>query len=160
MFTFSRASTVLRYIPLHLAITVIRQASALHYAARHGLARVAELEATNAAQSSELEGRRALWGATCVFLELLDHSPLAQRALKGWERLAVTTEGGPIPWAGIAALINWFREHNEAEAAVIGAAPHHQLAVLREARRVDLAAREAARRERAPRRRLVQQSNV
>ena len=65
------------------------------------------------------EGRSALWGATCVFLELLDHTPLAQRALKGWERLSVTAEGGPIPWAGIAALINWFRQHGGPEAAAV-----------------------------------------
>ena len=35
------------------------------------------------------EGRNALWGASCIFIELINKTPLAQRALKSWDRLAV-----------------------------------------------------------------------
>ena len=52
------------------------------------------------------EGRAALWGASCIFVELINATPLAQRALKAWDRLAVTGEGGPIPWAGV--MVIWF----------------------------------------------------
>eukprot|EP00969_Alexandrium_andersonii_P210133 9282711-Alexandrium_andersonii.AAC.1 len=39
--------------------------------------------------------------------------------MKGWERLAITGEGGPIPWLGILVLIDWFLKHDLKEAADI-----------------------------------------
>ena len=65
------------------------------------------------------EGTNALWGATCIFTELLGRTPLAQRALKGWQRLAVTGEGGPIPWPGVMVLRETLLEMDEPIAADI-----------------------------------------
>jgi hypothetical protein len=65
------------------------------------------------------EGRNALWGSTCVYPELMNHTPLAQRALKSWDRLAVGGEGGPIPITLVMLIFQDLREHGEIEASDI-----------------------------------------
>ena len=56
------------------------------------------------------QGSLAVWGAAPIFVELINHVPLALRALKSWELLAIVGGGGPIPWAGVMVLRFWLRD--------------------------------------------------
>ena len=57
------------------------------------------------------EGRNALWGSACIFPELMNKTPLAQRALKSWDRLAVAGENGLIPITLVMLIFKDHRDH-------------------------------------------------
>jgi hypothetical protein len=65
------------------------------------------------------EGRNALWGALYIFPEMIGAAPNSQRALKSWDRLAVTGEGSPIPLSFIMLLWQTMHANGDHEAADI-----------------------------------------
>ena len=64
-------------------------------------------------------GKNIFRGSLYVMPDLVHRVPLAHRALKGWERFAITNERAAVPWPAVFAIAQRMKDQGHPESADI-----------------------------------------